>query len=195
MRASEVITQVRIELNEKSEFWNDEELFIKLQRSYVALQHDIPVFITKEPLAIQIGKDEYYLAYTPLKNVSLLIDGSAYAYADVESFYAIGCDRCYTFEDNRLVLGFEPVEDTTGVIVYRHEKHLDNINCEVETPSGYMKALRLLFMSEIHEKPTRNTKERNLSLHYLKLYEMELKKLRVDKAMRPKNIKSNYQRI
>jgi hypothetical protein len=195
MKAIDFILQTRIELNEKTEFWSDEEMLIKLQRSYVSLQYDLPFFIAKESLAIQSGISEYYLKYTPLKNINCTIDGMVIEYRDTESFYSGDKSDCYTFNGDQLLLGFIPLKEQMVEIVYRYEKHLENGNCEIETPSIYNKALRLLFMSEIHEKPTRNTKERNLNIHYLKLYDAELRKLRVDNKMRSRNIKSNYQRI
>lgn len=195
MKASDFILQTRVELNEKTEFWNDEELLIKLQRSYLALQYDLPFFTAKESLVIEKDKDEYYLKYTPLKNVSLKIDGKTFNYTDADYFYIVDDESYYTFEADKLLLGFTPDKIMDAVIVYRHEKSLENANCNIETPSIYNKALRLLFMSEIHEKPTRNTKERNLNIHYLKLYDAELKNLRINKKMRPRNIQSNYQRI
>jgi len=195
MKASDFILQTRVELNEKTEFWNDEELLIKLQRSYLALQYDLPFFTAKESLVIKKDKDEYYLLYTPLKSISLKIDGKVFDYADMDYFYVTEGANRYTFEGNKLILGFNPDKDMEAVIVYRHEKYLENANCNIETPSIYYKALRLMFMSEIHEKPTRNTKERNLNIHYLKLYDAELKNLRINKKMRPRNIQSNYQRI
>lgn len=195
MRASDFILQTRVELNEKTEFWNDEELLIKLQRSYLALQYDLPFFTAKESLVIEKDKDEYYLLYTPLKSIILKINAQVFDYADMDYFYVTEDTNRYTFEGNKLILGFTPSETMDATIVYRHEKYLENGNCHIETPSIYNKALRLLFMAEIHEKPTRNTKERNLNIHYLKLYDAELQNLKVNKKMRPKNIQSNYQRI
>lgn len=196
MLAKDFITQTRIELDEKaSEHWSNEELFIKLQRSYVSLQYDIPFFLSTETVDIKKGITEYYLTYTALKNVGMSIDGTPYTYSDIENFYLSDTPRRYTFDENRMLLYPAPLEDASAVVVYRHEKRLENENCHIELPAYQHKALRLLFMSEIHEKPTRNTKERNLSLHYLKLYEAEKVKLKVEKKMRPRNITTNYQRI
>jgi hypothetical protein len=67
------------------------------------------------------------------------------------------------------------------------------MNCVVDVPQTYRRALRLLFMSEIHEKPILNTKERNLSSHYLSLYDKEIYKLSKFQKKRSKNIVSQYQ--
>ncbi len=195
MLARDFIAQTRIELNEKGEHWNGEELFIKLQRSYTALQYDAPFFISTETMDIKSGVDSYHLAYMPIKNVSLKVNAIPYSYDDIENYYAGDDERRYTFDGDNLLIYPVPAVDGTAQIVYRHEKRLENDSCHIELPSRYQKALRLMFMSEIHEKPTRNTKERNLSVHYLKLYEAELRKLRVENAMRPRNITTNYQRI
>lgn len=195
MKASDFILQTRSDLQEKSEHWKDEELLIKLQRAYVSLQFDLPCFIVRENIDIVEGKQEYYLQHTPIANIALLIDGRYFGYSTKENFYSNPKENSYTFEESILLLGFVPKLATIGLIVYKHTKELINENCEIEIPIVHHKALRLLFMSEIHEKPTRNTKERVLSVHYIKLYEQEVSKLKVQQKMRATNTTSNYQRI
>ncbi|MGB3988533.1 MAG: hypothetical protein WBK67_02450 [Minisyncoccales bacterium] len=195
MKASDFILQTRADLQEKSEHWKDEELLIKLQRAYVSLQFDLPCFIARENIDIVEGKQDYYLTYTPLKNVGLIVDGRNREFSATESFYITPNENSYTFEENLLILGFVPKTQGAATIVYKYSKELVNENCEIEIPLIHHKALRLLFMSEIHEKPTRNTKERVLSVHYIKLYEQEIAKLKVEQKVRAKNITSKYQRI
>lgn len=195
MKATDFILQTRIDLQEKSEHWRDEELLLKLQRAYVSLQFDLPYFIARESVAITEGVQSYYLGFTPLKNVTLSVDGQVLEFTTLENFYVRNSEAHYTFDNNMLILGFVPTKAMDGVVVYKHAKELANVNCEIEIPITHYKALRLLFLSEIHEKPTRNSKERVLSLHYLKLYEQEMMRLKVLQPMRAKNITSNYQRI
>jgi hypothetical protein len=195
MKASDFILQTRADLQEKSEHWKDEELLMKLQRSYVSLQFDLPYFITSETIAITEGKSEYYLLNEPLKNVSFSIDSTAFNFSTIDNFYISLKDKQYTFNTNRVIINHIPIKNSIGIIVYKFNKKLVTTNCEVELPAIYLKALRLLFMSDIHEKPTRNTKERNLSVHYIKLYEQEIRKLKIDQKLRPTNLTSNYQRI
>ena len=195
MKARDFILQTRTDLQEKSEHWRDEELLLKLQRAYISLQFDLPCFVARETLAITKGITSYYLNFVPLKNISMVVDGVSLAFTTIENFYAQPCEKCYTFENQSLLLGFVPLVNIEGVVVYKHAKELANENCEVEIPVTHHKALRLLFLSEIHEKPTRNSKERVLSSHYLKLYEQEMMRLKVLQPMRAKNITSNYQRI
>jgi len=194
MRVSDFILQTRTDLQEKSEHWNDEDLLIKLKRAYVSLQYDLPYFIQREELSIIEGNSEYYLEYEALKNVSLIIDEQEYLFSNVENFYTVPKERTYTFMQNRLLVS-TPKRDSKALIFYRHCKMIETLNCFVELPIHYHNALRLLFLSYIQEKPTRNSKERNLSLHYLKLYEKELYKLKKEQKARPKNIKSNYQKV
>lgn len=195
MTARDFILQTRSDLQEKSEHWKDEELLIKLQRAYTSLQFDLPCFIARESIAIIEGVQSYYLKFTPLKNVTLNVDDRALEFTTLENFYALPNDKCYTFDNEMILLGFIPTSTMAGVVVYKYAKELANDNCEIEIPITHYKALRLLFLSEIHEKPTRNSKERVLSLHYLKLYEQEKNKLKVLQPVRAKNITSNYQRI
>ncbi|MDT8337571.1 MAG: hypothetical protein RQ763_00085 [Sulfurimonas sp.] len=195
MKASDFILQTRSDLQEKSEHWKDEELLLKLQRAYVSLQFDLPCFIAKQSIAIVDGKQEYYLDYTPIKNVALSIDNRSLDFATLEFFYVRANENSYTFDKNIMLLGFMPTNAMSATIVYKYAKELATENCEIEVPNTQYKALRLLFLSEIHEKPTRNSKERVLSLHYLRLYEQEMMKLKVLQPIRAKNITSNYQRI
>jgi len=195
MRAHDFIIQTRVELQEKSQHWSDEELFVKLQRSYIALQFALPFFIKKETFVIPKGTSEYYLANAPTQNIGLSIDGISYAYTDIGHFYVESKNFTYTFDNDRLLFYPALQRDTNAVVVYRYNEEIKTLHCEVAIPNSWYKALRLLFMSEIHEKPTRNTKERNLSTHYLKLYEYELDNLKRNQQLRPINITSNYQRI
>lgn len=193
MKANDFILQTRADLQEKSQHWKNEELFVKLQRCYIALQFDLPFFITRESVAIKKDKSEYHLLNTPLKNVGLKINSIPYDYIDIENFYTSTKEIQYSFDGNKLLISSVPTADSTAEVAYRYQKALENGNCEIETPSIYNKALRFLFLSDIHEKPTRNTKERDLSVHYLKLYKQEVKEQVINKKSRPKNITSKYQ--
>lgn len=196
MIAADFITQVRPDLQEKSEHWSNEELLIKLQRSYIGIQSDLPFFITKEVLAIEKGILEYYLEYVPLKNVSFKMGGTRKLdYVDSENFYISDKQNIYTFDHDRVLLKLPPTNSSFIDIVYKYAKHLANANCHIEIPLAHHEALRLLFMSKIHEKPTRNTKERNLSTHYLNLYNGEIQKIKIGQKMIPKNNKTIYQGV
>jgi len=195
MRASDFILQARDDLQEKSEHWSEEGMLIKLQRAYIALQFDLPYFIVNQTLDIKEGKSEYYLTSTPLKNVMLKIAGEKFNYLDIENFYITSKKNQYTFNEDMLIINSIPVKDSAEKIVYKYQKVIETLNCEVELPVLYHKALRLLLMSEIHEKPLGNTKLRNLNTHYLKLYALEIKKLKTEQNTRPRNITSNYQKV
>lgn len=195
MTARDFILQTRSDLQEKSEHWKDEELLIKLQRAYVSLQFDLPCFIARQSITTIEGKQEYYLNFTPIKNITLSIDSRSLDFTTLENFYIQANENSYTFDSNLLLLGFVPSTPLVVTVVYKFAKELVTENCEIEIPILHYKALRLLFMSEIHEKPTRNTKERVLSVHYIKLYEQELMRLKVQQKIRAKNITSNYQRF
>lgn len=195
MRAHDFIIQTRVELQEKSPHWSDEELFVKLQRSYIALQFALPFFIKKETFVIPKGTSEYYLSVKPEQNIGFSIDNIKYAYTDIGHFYVDAKEYTYTFDNDRVLFTPATSKDVDASVVYRYHEEIRTLNCEVAIPQSWYKALRLLFMSEIYEKPTRNTKERNLSSLYLKLYEYELQNLKKNQQVRPINITSNYQRI
>ena len=88
-----------------------------------------------------------------------------------------------------------PKKSASAEIVYKYQKELHTLNCEIELPVEYHKALRYLLMSEVHEKPTRNTKDRNLNTHYLKLYDKELFKIKSKNSLRVTSTTSKYQKV
>ena len=195
MRASDFILQTRADLQEKSQHWKNEELLVKLQRVYISLQFDLPCFVSKTEIDIKKGITEYYLEHIALKNISFKIDGNALSYADIEHFYTSTHKSLYVFSDKKVLINKIPLKDMESTLIYKYQKELSNINCEIEIPTNWHRALRLLFLSDIYEKPKSNSKDRNLSAYYLKLYDKELYKLKTEQKIRPKNITSNYQGI
>ena len=196
MKAKDFIDQTRIELQEKSIHWSEPELLIKLQRSYTSLQFDLPFFMATKTLDIKKGICEYNLDDVVLKNIAFSINAQPYNFVDFESFFVRADEKQYSFNDKVLMINQTPKLDTTATLAYRYLKQLENINCNIELPLIYHEALRYLFMSKIHEKPTRNTKDRNLNKHYLALYQQELRELKTTKKqIRRKKITSNYQKV
>ena len=190
------ILQVKSDLQEKSEHWTVDDLLIKLQRAYISLQSDLPYFMGIEMIPIEKGKVEYRLDKIFLKHVSFVIDGAAYDYDDIENIYTSTISQnIYSYHNGNIFLNKLPQKDLSAKIAYKYEKKLKNANCYIEIPSNWHEALRLLFMSKIQEKPTRNTKERNLSKHYLDLYRAEINDLRKTKKAITKNVTSKYQRV
>jgi len=196
MKAKDFLDQSRIELQEKSIHWSEPELLIKLQRSYNSLQFDLPFFMATKTLDIKKGISEYNLDDIVLKNIILRVDNQAYNYVEFEQFFIRVDEKQYTFNDKLLIINPTPNSNTTATFAYRYLKEIENINCHIELPLVYNEALRYLFMSKVHEKPTRNTKDRNLNKHYLALYQQELRELQTTKKkIRRKKITSNYQRV
>lgn len=192
MVSADFLAQVRVKLSEKSEHWSPEELFAELQRAYKTLQLDLPFFIEMEVFSIEKGINDFKLKYRPIKSISMRTSTEEIPYVMNETFYKQD-GKGYTFLFDRLLIrGFD--EAIMGEIVYRYTKELKSDKCLIEIPYEQMEALRLLLMHYIHEKPVRNTKERDLSIHYLKLYQAEKNncKLRVDK---PTVAYSTYKRI
>ena len=194
MKAIDFITQARADLQEKTEQWNELELFVKLQRSYVSLQVDLPYFIAKQKIEITEGKDEYYLDFIPVKPITFFVDKKKFNYVGYEQFYATEPKDSYVFNEDVMQISI-PTKDAMADLVYKYQKELKTLNCEIELPLLYHKALRYMLMSEVHEKPTRNTKDRNLNTHYLKLYDKELFKINTKNSLRVTSVKSKYQRV
>lgn len=194
MRARDFIIQTRDELQEKGEVkhWNDESMLVKLQRAYTKLQYDLPYFIHSETLSIEEGKQAYRLKYKPLKNVGLKVDGIEVPYSDQDYFYANRPSKSHTFVEKEALLGFVPTKACSAEIVYKFTKRIETPNCVIELPEERHEALRAIFKSMVFEKPKLNSKERNLSAYYLKLYDRELAQLKMNKPTRPKNVGTRY---
>ncbi len=197
MKASDFLILLRAELQEKSEFHTDPELFAKLQRAYGSLQNDVPYFIHKEHLFIEQGISEYHLEFTPVKNATCHIDGVEIPFSGMERIFGHSESgaQAYGFMGDALYLKNAPLKECMGDVTYWHARKLETMQCNVELPHTYTEALRLLALSYIYEKPTLNSKQRDLSTHYLRLYMQALRGLVFDKKLRPKNITSKYQRI
>ena len=195
MIASDFILQTRDDLQEKSEHWSDESLLIKLQRAYVALQSELPYFIYSQSIEIPSGTIECYLDHKPIKNITLKIDNIFYTFTNIDKFFTSSAMYQYTFLENKLLLTSALNKDVVATVSFKIAKYIESMSCEIEIAMEYLEALRLLLMAYIHEKPTRNSKERNLSTHYLNLYALEVKRLKRNSNIRPKNIGSNYIKV
>lgn len=195
MIVSDFILQTRKDLQEKKEFWNNAELLIKLRRAYISLQSDLPYFITSENVVIKEGKDVCYLTKKPLRDILLSVDNQSYAYIDDENLYKDPSNHVYSFSEKSVLFPAVFTKEVKGFIRYKYEKEILTDKCEIEIPLNWHNALRLLFMAEVHEKPTRNTKERNLSEYYLKKYKEEIFKLKHIKTATVKNVTSHFQKV
>lgn len=194
MIARDFIEEVRVQLQEKSTFWKPRELFLKLVRAYNLLQFDMPFFTCKENLEAKRNDDYVYLTHEALENVSLHVNGILYRYAHYNHLYHKQKNR-YTFENDKVIFACCFDEDVSVEVHYKYAKRLENENCALELPAHYLEALRVLFLSFIHEKPRLNSKERNLSAYYKKEYALVLNNISRSVNLAPKNIKSIYQRI
>jgi len=195
MVANDFISMIRADLQEKSEHWKPEELFVKLQRSYTSLQNDLPFFIANETLEIKKDTDIYYLKHEPVENISCFLDAKALTFSELENFYIKRDAERYSFDENKLLINRRTSKDGICEISYKYIQELESINCEISIPAKYLKALRYLHLSDVYEKPTRNSKERNLSAYYINLYDKELHNLKINKRLRPTGVRSRYQII
>lgn len=194
MVVSDFILQIKDDLQEKSTHWTIESLLLKLQDAYVDLQFDLPYFMAMENISIEQGKNEYYLNNVFLKDVSLVINQTNWDYTDIENlFMSTASQKVYSYHSGKIILNQLPKKDIEAKIAYKYQKTIRNKNCYIETPRNWKKALEYLFKAYIYEKPTRNTKERDLNKHYLSLYKAEVRKLKEQQKAREKNITSKYQ--
>ncbi len=197
MTAKDFISILTIDLQESNpneKFWDDPQLLIKLQRAYKKVQEDIPYFISKENLVIEEGITRYYLKHKAIETVSLEAGITFFIYCEEDRLFQYKGLNYYTLDRNKLYLAKELNKDEEVVISYKYAKTIETINDEVELPARYDEALRLLTLSYIHEKSKGNSKERDLSVHYLKRYNSEVLNIK-RKRKRVKNIRSNYQKV
>ena len=196
MLVKDFIAKTRDDLQEKSQQWSDPSLLLKLQESYIDLQFDLPYFIANEKIAIKKGISTYHINSIFLKDISFKISNSTYRYTDMENLFTNNDGtNLYSYQAGEIITSVEQLKDVEAKLIYKYQKEIKNANCYIEIPPNWHKCLRFLFMSKIHEKPTRNTKERDLSVHYLKLYNTEVDKLKSQPKARAKNIQTKYIKI
>jgi len=196
MLVKDFITKTRDDLQEKSEQWSEPSLLLKLQESYIDLQFDLPYFIANETIAIKKGISSYHIQKHFLKDILFKVSNLPYNYTDMENLFTKNnSTNLYSYQAGEIITNVEYSKDTTAQLIYKYQKDIKNENCFIEIPTNWHKCLRFLFMSKIHEKPTRNTKERDLSKHYLNLYNIEVIKLKSQQKARAKNIQTKYQII
>jgi|GEM_PF-2006221 len=214
MLAKDFILESSLELQERAtnnkKFYSDEELFLKLNKAYKEIQKDLPCFIFNETIDIKQGINLYHLKHKALKGISLFVNNIKYKLENVKYTYmsilpSAGNtkEHIYSVVNKELYISKVPSEKANSQgernkakanITYYYYKSLTNENDYLTLPLEYLEALRLLFLSFVFEKATRDSKERDLCVHYLKRYEQkkeEIKRYKKD----IKSINTTYQRI
>lgn len=197
MTAQDFISILSLDLQEtnaKEKFWDNPQLFVKLQRAYKKVQDDLPYFVSKEKLLIEEGNTKAYLKHEAIEDVSFKIDSMPYKYCENDNLYSYEDSYYYTMDRKELTLARVPEKEMQGVIAYKYAKQLETLTDEIALPSKYEEALRLLTLSYVFEKSKGNSKERDLSVHYLKRYDRETMIIR-RKRKRAKNVRSIYQKV
>lgn len=162
MIVKEFLKITRSDLDEKGnkKFWNDSELFNKLKSAYNTLQGDLPFFVYSQTLQTQEGITEYRLKHEPIKEVICRYGGKEIAYDIYDAIHSDTDEKLYTFYGEFLVLNFIPENEIDIEITYKYAKDITSLNCSIEVPMKYHKALKYLLKSEIYEKPKLNSKDR-----------------------------------
>ncbi len=197
MTAKDFILSSSYELQEKSKdkkFWEDTELFIKLQRAYKTLQNDLPCFIANENIEIKEGISLYNLKHISIKGVSFFVNNKKYIEQEKEYiFQNLNDEKIYNLSHKELTVYPLPKANNNGIIAYYYIKELTNENDFITTPIEYEEALRLIYLSYVFEKAPKNSNERDLAIHYLKRYTLQVDDLKKKKSK--KSSSSSYQRI
>lgn len=199
MIAKDFILEASLELQERTttgnKFWKDEELYIKLVRAYREIQVDLPCFISNQAFKIKEGIAEYHTKHYGIKGISLYINNKLYNEQNLGYIFSnIDKEPIYNLTSRVLTISPVPQKDAIGEFTYSYYKELSSENDYITLPLEYMEGLRLLFLSFVFEKSPRNSKERDLAVHYLKRYEAkkdEIKRYRHNK----KSVNKTYQRM
>lgn len=191
MTGEEFIDAKRAELGEKSEHWGGEELFSKLQSAYIEMQVDVPFAVATESIAITKGTRNYTITHTPIKHISFKIGDVDVPCVSVEMLYTCNFNA-YAFDGDGFILSFDT--DIDGVLVYRYSKKIIDKNDPIDLPITHINALTMLWKSKVYEKPKLNSKERDMSIHYMKLYDAAARKIRFSNN-KPTVAYSTYKRI
>lgn len=197
MTAKDFILESSYELQEKSKdkkFWEDTELFIKLQRAYRNIQKDLPCFMESENISIKEGISLYHIKHTSIKEISLFINDKKYIEHEKEYIFRnINDEKLYNLTRKELLIYPIPKCDNSAVISYFYQKELLNDNDFITIPIEYEEALRLLYLAYVFEKAPKDMTQRDLSIHYLKRYQSA--KEIINRTKKKRRALSNYQRI
>ena len=197
MIAKDFILESSYELQEKSKdkkFWEEPELFIKLQRAYRKIQQDLPCFIANADVAIKEGISLYHIKYIAIKGISFFVNGKKYFEQEKEYIFKnLGDEKLYNLEHKELVIYPTPKSDNDGIVSYYYQKELENEYDYITTPIEYEEALRLLYLAYVFEKAPKDMTQRDLSIHYLKRYQTAMESIKRKKTK--KSASNSYQRI
>lgn len=176
-----------------SKFWEDRELFLKLARAYRQIQNDLPCFVSNESIDIKEGKSLYYLKHNCIKASYCFIDGRKYHLQEKDEINNNQKSNFYNIQGRELLISHLPKEARANV-TYFYQKELSNENDYLTLPLEYEEALRLLYFSYVFEKSPKALQDRDLSIHYLKRYEIKKEELKRKKT-KQKFVNFSYQRI
>lgn len=196
MIAKDFILESSYELQQKAgnKFWEETELIIKLQRAYKVIQKDLPCFIESEQVSIKEGISLYNLKHIAIKGINLSINNREYKEQEQEELFKNSSnERLYSLNHKELYISPIPANANNGILTYYYRKELENENDYITTPIEYEEALRLLYLSYVFEKAPKDMTQRDLSIHYLKRYEMQKDSIKSKK--KKKSVNSSYQRI
>lgn len=195
MTANDFIKSISFELGDHAKkFWDETELFIKLQKAYRELQKELPCFISNEEIDIKEGIDFYHLKFIAIKDISFYINLVKYEFEDIKFMNDRYKENLYALFNKELHINKALLKNEKAKVKYFYLKELENENDFITTPIEYEEALRLLTLSYLFEKAPKDSTKRDLSIHYLKRYSERLEVLKKNKRTK-KRIQSNYQRI
>ncbi len=175
---------------------NELELFMYLQASYKIIQKDAPQFIKEVSFPTKENTKQYHVNSEIIDAISLRIIGESISKTSIDKLYEIDDtnNTYFAVNHNDIFFNNEMAANKEIKFVFYQMKFLKSLDSDIELPSLFDEALRLLFLSRVLEKtPSRN--DRNLSIHYYKKYHAEILSVLKNSRQKYSNLSSNYQKI
>lgn len=179
--------------------YNELELFTYLKRAYTVLQKDRPIFFSRKEIFTIKDENTYSFKDEIIDIDYLNVEDIPYEKVDVSKFHEKCFSQCsgffYSVDMNKIYIYPTPKSDGLKIsLSYSRIKELKNLDSDLLLNLAFEEALRLMFLSKALEKvPDRDNK--NISMHYLKLYKQEISEAKRASKKRHRNIRSNFQII
>jgi len=182
--------------------FKNEDLLTYLRRAYLDLQTVYPLFKERKEIAIEEDGFEYPLDEEVIDIVSLSLNKQNYLKLRNDKFFELySSEKCnmYSFciENNNIYTYPEFKQNDKIVIFYKYAKDIATVEDEIYLPLLASEALRFAFLNKYFEENPKREKDSyvDLDLHYLKLFNLEIEKLKKHLKIRHKNIRTNYNKI
>lgn len=182
--------------------YKNEDLFVYLRRAYLELQKEYPLFKERKEITTVSKGFEYQLDEEVIDIVSLCLNDTSYTKLRNDKFFELySSEKCnnntFCLDMNNIYLYPQTKENETIEIFYIHAKNISELESEISIPLLVSEALRFAFLNKYFEENPKRSKDEyvDLEIHYLKLFNAEIAKIKSKLKIRHKNVRTKYNKV